>query len=455
MKVAIEPTRRSLSTPSAANPDIPETPEASDSPAGAPSAGGRPRPGRPDWYSFRRPDHARLAAEDRQFYAEAIRAVREAAARAAAASNPSSGTSTVETPASESVVSETATDADPTTRPAAWPLVRNLPVKPQNQFDGNDRNACGTTSLASILAYYDPGSPIARHQVLDRALRNADLFSAPDELLRFARGNGYRAGLRDNASVQDIKALIDQGVPVQVLVDPDGDGGDITLHYVAVTGYKADPDGKITHLTITDPAGGEVYEETADHFLARWSNLRIEGIEVGLNRVMLAYVPDDGRLIQGADGQVRRASEVDLPDGGVLDGPLSDSQRLRTPARGIANVVNGGVHLNPGRVLGGVVQTLGGGIMGVVGTAGHYLDKAGDGAFDWATDRWREGPAAGKVAAVFGFAGGAMAKGAGVPLEVIGNGASWAVGKVGDGIGWLGDMSLSGLKAVGKLFDGW
>lgn len=390
---------------------------------------GKVRPGRADWFSFRRPDHAKLAEEDRRFYAEAIKAVKAAA---------------------QAVASGVA-DATPVERKT----VRTLAVKPQNQFDGDDRNACGTTSLASILAFFDPGSPLARHQVLDKQMRNADLFSAPDELLRFARENGYRAGMKTDASLDDIKGMLDKGVPVQVLVDPDNDGGDITLHYVAVTGYKADVSGKITHLTITDPAGGEVYEEAADHFVKRWANLKVGGFDAGFNRVMLTYLPDDGRAIKGADGQVRRAPEIDLPDDGFLGNPLSDSQRGRTLANGIANVVNGAVNVNPGRLVGGVVQTLGGAVTGLVGWGGHYLDKAGDSAFEWARDQWRNGGALGKVAGGFGFLGGGLAKGIGVPLEKVGNGASWAIGKVGDGLGWLGDKAVGGVKAIGDLFSGW
>ncbi len=397
------------------------------------AAGDAPvKPGRADWYSYTRADHARLAAEDRRFYQEAIRRVRGARA---AGRDPGALT-------------------DQAQRPA-----RNLGVRPQNQFDGDARNACGTTSLASILDFWAPGSPIAKHQVLDKAIRQADLFTAPDELLRFARDNGYRAGIKTDASLDDIRRMLDQGVPVQVMVDPDGDGGDITLHYVAVTGYKTDASGRLTGLTITDPGGGEVYEEDADHFTKRWSNLKLQGVETGLNRMMMTYVPEGDRPIKGLDGQVRRAADLELPGNGFLGSVFSDSQPARTLTRGISNAVNGAQNRNPVRMLGGAFQVLAG-LPGLVGgAAGQYVQQGGDAALAWAGRKWQVGGPAGKAAAILGYAGGGIAKGIGWGLSKVGAAESWVVGQFGDGVGRAGDALNSAAGAawrgLGKAFSGW
>ncbi|MBM3266940.1 MAG: C39 family peptidase [Candidatus Sericytochromatia bacterium] len=394
-------------------------------PIAAPTGAVPPKPGRADWYSFSRPDHARLAAEDRAFYQAAIRRVREARRAAEAA------------------------DQAP----------RNLAVRPQNQFDGDDRNACGTTSLAGILAYWDPGSRLGNHQALDRLMRRGDMFSSPDELLRVARAAGYRADMKTGASLDDIRKMLDQGVPVQVVVDPDSDGGDITLHYVAVTGYKTDSSGKITSLTITDPGGGEVYEEAADHFLKRWSDLRMGGIATGFDRVMLSYVPAGDRPIKGLDGKSRPASEIALAGDGLLGSVFSDSQPIRTAARGMSNAVNGALGGNPVRALAGAFQVVGG-IPGLlVGGAGQYLGRGGDAALGWAERQWREGGALGKVGAAFGFAGGGLAQGLGWGLAKAGAAWSYGAGRIGDGIGKVGDglASLGGSVARGlkDVFGGW
>jgi len=385
------------------------------------------KPGRSDWYSYARKDHQKLAAEDKAFYADAIRRVKAAVAGVFGA----------------------------TGKPTVNTAPRNLGVRPQNQFDGSDRNACGTTSLASILDYFNPGSPVAKHQAIDQAIRRGDMFSSPEELMRFAQDNGYRASHKSGASLDDIRKMLDQGVPVQVMVDPDGNGSDTTLHYVAVTGYKTDASGKITGVTITDPGGGEVYEEDADHFLKRWSNLEMGGVEVGFDREMITYVPDDGRPLKGLDGQTRKASDIQLAGNGFFGDILTDSQPIRTEARGLSNIVNGALGWNPIRLLGGAFQLLVGLPGALGGLAGRYIQKGGDAALGWAKEQWQHGGAPGKVGAVFGFAGGSIAKGLGWTVSKASDAWSWGVGKIGDGIGKVGDLAKSGVGAVKKLFSGW
>jgi predicted double-glycine peptidase len=197
------------------------------------------------------------------------------------------------------------------------------------QHQGNT-NACGTTSLANVMTYW--GSP-RTHEQIDKSIRAFDMFTAPDKLVEYARDNGMRAELKNDATLDDITKMVDQGVPPMVLMDPDGDNN-AGLHYVTVSGYNRDANGKVTDVVIADSATGRRYTMGAEEFQKKWDNLKMANVGTGLNNVMITVVPRDNRMISGADGVQRRASDIKLPKSSFL------SNLKSSLARGVANFLS-------------------------------------------------------------------------------------------------------------------
>lgn len=181
--------------------------------------------------------------------------------------------------------------------------------------DQGNTNACGTTSLANVMTHW--GMP-RTHGQIDNDIRAFDLFTAPDKLVEYARDNGLHAELKNDATLDDIAKMVDQGVPPIVLIDPNNQGSDAVLHYVTVTGYTRDANGKIDELVIADSAGGERYKVSAEEFQQKWDKLKMGNIGTGFNNVMITTVPKDGRMITGGDGVQRRASDIQLPKSSLL-----------------------------------------------------------------------------------------------------------------------------------------
>jgi hypothetical protein len=197
----------------------------------------------------------------------------------------------------------------------------DLGVQAQDQ---GATNACGTTSLANVMTHF--GKP-RTHEQIDESIRAFNMFTAPDKLVEYARGNGMRSEIKTDASLDDLAKMVDQGVPPIVLMDPDADNN-ANLHYVTVTGYNRDASGKITDVAIADSAGGRRYTMPAAEFQAKWDNLKMGGVPTGLNNVMITAVPNDGRKLVGGDGVSRKASEIALPSSTLTSTLKSSLARL-------------------------------------------------------------------------------------------------------------------------------
>src|SRR5215831_13226159 len=131
--------------------------------------------------------------------------------------------------------------------PALTPNATALPDLGNMPFYIQSGDSSGDTSLAEIMTYL--GKPMTEADVR-KALGDA----SPQDMLRFARDNGLEAEEYNNGSWEQIKQQIDQGHPVQALIneDPSGTENVITsanglavngndLHYINITGYGKDP----------------------------------------------------------------------------------------------------------------------------------------------------------------------------------------------------------------------
>lgn len=183
-----------------------------------------------------------------------------------------------------------------------------------NQYDGADKNACGTTSMSMVLNFWKNKPGEYTHQRVDSEVRRGpDMFSSPKNLIDYARDQGFRSEGKNNSSIDDLKGYLDQGVPVQVLIDPNKDGGDAVLHYVNVVDYEADQDGKITDVVIADPAGGDQETMPVSEFQEKWGSLEFMGAPSGVNNLMLVHLPGENTPVVGKDGVTRNSDDIELP----------------------------------------------------------------------------------------------------------------------------------------------
>lgn len=229
------------------------------------------------------------------------------------------------------------------------PFQVELPVPLRTQ----ERNACGTTSLAMIAQYFGRN---VTPQEIDRTSRSFGLFTSPDNLLSWARNNGFRAEMKNDASIDDLTRMIDQGVPPMCLVDS-GSRTDIQLHYVVVSGYDRGPDGEVSRLRLSDPMG-RLREVTPEQFLREWDDIPFVGVRTGERRLMMTFVPEGNRPITAPDGTVRPASSIELPKSSL--GADLRNMPVRNLQDGVSDVLNGIRRGRVGDVVGGAFEAVAG-----------------------------------------------------------------------------------------------
>jgi len=283
----------------------------------------------------------------------------------------------------------------PPTVPSREPPDADLGVVPPRQTG----NGCGTCSLASVMSYWD--MPRTQEQI-DASIRPFDFPTAPDGILSYARANGLRAEMKNDATVDDLVSMVDQGVPPMVLIDPDG-GGNPNLHYVTVTGYERDErTGEVTHLLISNTADGSREWVEVEDFEREWGNLHMAGIPTGLNNVMITTVPNDGRMITGADGVQRPASDIELPTSsffsnakallarGVMNALWGVGELIQRPWNIVGNIATGVSNAIGaiGGAVGGVVGAIGGAVSNVGQALGGFLGNVASGIANVATGFW-------------------------------------------------------------------
>lgn len=204
----------------------------------------------------------------------------------------------------------------------------------ENQNKNGITNGCGTTSLAMLLSAWKDQPGAYTREKIDSSIRRFNLPTSPQNIVGFAEKQGFRAVAQNNGSVDDLKKFVDQGVPVQIMYDPDADGSDSTLHYVVVTDYEADAKGNVTSLTIADPWGGKIESVPVDEFKQRWDDLGLLGRSTGLNNLMIPVLPKQDVAVKGKDGQVRRSNDIALRKGGNLGWRIAVADKAFDVANG-------------------------------------------------------------------------------------------------------------------------
>lgn len=189
--------------------------------------------------------------------------------------------------------------------------------------DQGNTNACGTTSLTSVLKYF--GSNVKDHFEIDKAIRSTrfDMFTAPGDMVNYAKSKGFKAGLKNNGSLEDITSFVDKGVPVLILIDP-GDKFDFNMHWIVIKGYERNSKGEIDNLKVADPAGGWSYNQDVAELKKEWGNIHVgsENFPVlggrrsfasGYNNLMIPVAPKN-KVIKTPDGKSVNTNSIKFPD---------------------------------------------------------------------------------------------------------------------------------------------
>lgn len=209
-------------------------------------------------------------------------------------------------------------------------------------------NGCGTTSLAMILSFWQGRPGAFDRPAIDAQIRcgpDALAFTSPNHLVSYARTHGFRCRGINRGSWDQLRGLLDHGVPVLVLYDPPGDGHDMLLHYVVVIGYTEQRHGEVSHLTIADPATGLLTDLSRTDFQARWHDLRLMDVSTGLSEVLIVVLPQANTPVRHRTGTLSMTDEIPLPDGdlgvsGVVAEMVSDTVNALNPVQGIKNAWN-------------------------------------------------------------------------------------------------------------------
>ena len=164
------------------------------------------------------------------------------------------------------------------------PLPRD-PNDPALWLPGQGRaNACGTTTLAYVLRHLLGPSAPDRFQI-DCGVRRADIFTAPELMVAYARRQGLEAESYNGIALDEILALVDRGVPVMVLTDttPLDLTDTANLHWVCIVGHDGD------RLALYNPHG---FQEEVDRvsFEAHWREARLFGLPAW-GRYAIAVAP--------------------------------------------------------------------------------------------------------------------------------------------------------------------
>ncbi len=116
-------------------------------------------------------------------------------------------------------------------------VIENVPfIKQKDDF-------CGPAAMVSVMAHY--GNTLGQDEVAGEVYTPALNGALISDMENFARDEGFQSRT-ENGSLQSLKALIDEGVPVILLVDR-GKWRVSVPHYYVVYGYSSSRDTFVLH----------------------------------------------------------------------------------------------------------------------------------------------------------------------------------------------------------------
>jgi hypothetical protein len=296
------------------------------------------------------------------------------------------------------------------------PNVANMPFDQQGTSNG-----CGTTSLAMTMTYL--GVPETKDQI-DAVIRQLDIFSSPEDLMGFATSHGLQAQGYNDGVWENIESCIPLGQPCICLINADysyPDGSDISgFHYVVITGFGVDPTNEQRYAIFHDPNFSSDMVLYESQFVQMGDNMGW-----GFHDYYMAFATFATELPPGNDDGIQ----------GVL-GTLE----------GVTNITNGlGNTFHPGsvgsvfhgvfQIVGGIVETIGSGIGGLLQVGGQWLSGVVSGI-----------PVLRNIVQPIGD----VIDGVGAVLGDVFNGIGNIVNDVGEGIGGFVNAIVGGVVSVGR-----
>jgi len=244
------------------------------------------------------------------------------------------------------------------------PNVGNMPYYVQKG------NSCGTTTLAEIMSYL--GVPMTQADV-DKGIRRMNTFTAPDDMIEFARDHGLEAEGYNNGTWEEVKSMIDAGHPVQAMVNGNDsvsvNGGSESfsvdgLHYIAITGYGTDAATGEEYVIYHDPNRGTEQRMSVSDFEKMWGD-----VPGGFDNYFVAYGGPNANLPPGRDDGIESTL-------GVLNGVTNVTNGLD---RIFCPDSFGGFLHGIAQVYGGVFQTVGSFVGGLFQLGAGWLSNAVEG----------------------------------------------------------------------------
>lgn len=155
--------------------------------------------------------------------------------------------------------------------------------------------ACGTTSLAMIIRFLNDNDTLTPADI-DREIRRLPgMFSAPADLIGYARRHGLKAEEYNNGSLQHLESLVSRGIPVMSLLDltPENALDFSQWHWLVVVAVEQTDGQRI--LVVNNPWGRQEQWEQ-ERFLKEWAYLKLLGLTFGYNNYCIAVGTADDTL---------------------------------------------------------------------------------------------------------------------------------------------------------------
>lgn len=144
-------------------------------------------------------------------------------------------------------------------------------------------NTCGPTSLYMCLRAL--GVACTQADIEDKVLCSSVIGTSPVHIKSAVSNYGLNAAVRNNATTQTIKNIIDSGGYAIALIQKPGG-----LHYIVIHGYQTTSDHN-TEFLIADPNGAQ-FCQSDKQFSEEWSDLHLRGVDLGFNRLVIAVTKE-------------------------------------------------------------------------------------------------------------------------------------------------------------------
>lgn len=177
--------------------------------------------------------------------------------------------------------------------------------------------ACGTTSLAMVIRFLTGDTTVTQESIDKEIRRLPSMFSAPHDLIAYARKKGLRAEEYNLNSLKQVEECVGQGIPVIPLLDltPNNALDMDKWHWVVVVAVDS-TNGK-KKLIINNPQVRDQEEWQQEKFLEQWAHLKLLGLNFGYSNYFIAVGTQEDNLparsargIAGANATIKGLADV-------------------------------------------------------------------------------------------------------------------------------------------------